>query len=123
LNLAIIKAFRRDRKIEQCKIDFTSIPWEIPAADVRFKTYEQDGRQLRLVEFNEEFIETDWCTKGHIGYIWEGKLEVNFDGNVVVFNAGDGLFIPAGEKDKHIGKVLTKIVKIIFVEDVFSNAA
>ena len=115
MDLVIIDTFRRDRKIEQCKIDFTSIPWEIPAAGVRFKTYEQDGRQLRLVEFNEEFIETDWCTKGHIGYILEG--------NVVVFNAGDGLFIPAGEKNKHIGKVLTKIVKIIFVEDVFSNAA
>ncbi|MCX9009550.1 MAG: hypothetical protein OIN66_00370 [Candidatus Methanoperedens sp.] len=40
--------------MEQCKIDFTSIPWEIPA----------------------------------------------------------------GEKDKHIGRALTKVVKMIFVEDV-----
>ncbi len=51
-------------------------------------------------------------------YILEGRLEVNFNGNVVVFNKGDGLFIPAGEKDKHMGKALTKVVKMIFVEDV-----
>ncbi|MCD4844480.1 MAG: cupin domain-containing protein [Methanosarcinales archaeon] len=108
--------------MEQCKIDFSSIPWEIPAVGVRFKAYESNGRQLRLVEFSDEFIENDWCTKGHIGYILEGKLEVNFDGNVVVFNTGDGLFIPAGEKDKHIGKVLTKTVKMIFVEDVYPDA-
>jgi hypothetical protein len=45
-------------------------------------------------------------------------LEVNFDGNVVVFKAGDGLCIPAGEKDKHMGKALTKVLKMIFFEDV-----
>jgi quercetin dioxygenase-like cupin family protein len=104
--------------MEQCKIDFTSIPWETPADGVRFKAYKQNGKQVRLVEFTDEFVETDWCTKGHIVYILEGKLEVDFNGNVIVFNTGDGLFIPAGEKYKHIGKSLTKVVKMIFVEDV-----
>ncbi len=104
--------------MELCKIDFTSIPWETPADGVRFKAYKQDGKQVRLVEFTDKFIEADWCRKGHIVYILEGKLEVNFDGNVVVFSKGDGLFIPAGEKDKHIGRALTKVVKMIFVEDV-----
>lgn len=104
--------------MEQCKIDFASIPWEIPAEGVRFKAYKQNGKQVRLVEFTDEFVETDWCKKGHIVYILEGQLEVNFNGTVVVFNAGDGLFIPAGEKNKHMGKALTKVVKMIFVEDV-----
>jgi ethanolamine utilization protein EutQ (cupin superfamily) len=104
--------------MEQCKINFISIPWEKPADGVRFKAIKQNGKQLRLVEFTDKFVEIDWCKKGHIGYILEGKLEINFDGNVVVFNTGDGLFIPAGEKDKHIGKALTKVVKMIFVEDV-----
>lgn len=51
-------------------------------------------------------------------YILEGRLEVNFDSNVVVFNTGDGLFIPAGERNKHMGKALTKVVKMIFFEEV-----
>lgn len=104
--------------MEQCKIDFNSIPWEIPADGVRFKAYKQKGKQVRLVEFTDQFVETDWCKKGHIVYILEGTLEVNFDGNVVVFKAGDGLCIPEGEKDKHMGKALTKVLKMIFVEDV-----
>lgn len=104
--------------MEQCKIDFMSIPWEIPAKGARFKAYKQNGKQVRLVEFTDELVETDWCTEGHIVYILEGQLEVNFNGNMVVFNKGDGLFIPAGEKNKHIGKALTKVVKMIIVEDV-----
>ncbi len=104
--------------MEQCKIDFNSIPWEIPAEGVRFKVYKQDGKQVRLVEFTDKFVEADWCTKGHIVYILEGQLEVNFNGNIVKFNKGDGLFIPVGEKDKHIGRALTKIVRMLFVEDI-----
>ena len=71
-----------------------------------------------MVEFSKEFVEPDWCTKGHIGYILEGQMEINFDGKKVVFNAGDGVFIPAGEKHRHKGRVLTDIVKVILVEDV-----
>jgi len=104
--------------IGQCKIDFNSIPWEIPADGARFKDYKQNGKQVRLVEFTDKFVETDWCTKGHIVYILEGQLEVNFNGNIVIFNTGDGLFIPTGEKDKHIGKALTKVIRMLFVEGV-----
>ena len=104
--------------MEQYKINFESIPWEMPADGVRFKAYKQNGKQVRLVEFTDRFVETDWCRKGHIVYILEGQLKVNFNGNEVVFNAGDGLFIPAGEKDKHIGRALTKIVRMLFVEDI-----
>lgn len=104
--------------MEQCKIDFGSMSWEIPADGIRFKAYQQGGRKLRLVEFAKEFIEPDWCTKAHIGYVLEGKMEIDFDGNVVVFGLGDGIFIPAGEEHKHKGKVLTDVVKVILVEDV-----
>ena len=104
--------------MEQYKIDFESIQWEIPADGIRFKVYKQNGKQVRLVEFTDKFVETDWCIKGHIVYILEGQLEVNFNGNIVIFNKGDGLFIPACEKDKHIGRALTKIVRMFFVEDI-----
>src|SRR5574340_855334 len=99
--------------MEQCKIDFESIPWEIPADGVRFKAYKQNGKQVCLVEFTDRFVETDWCRKGHIVYILEGQLKVKFNGNEVVFNTGDVLFIPAGEKDKHMGRALTKVVRML----------
>ena len=104
--------------MKQYKIDFESMPWESPAVGAKVKAYEQNGRKLRLVEFTREFAEPVWCTKGHIGYILEGQLEINFDGKIVVFGPGDGLLIPPGEKHKHIGRALTDVVKIILVEDV-----
>ena len=103
--------------MERYKIDFESTPWESPAVGAKVKAYEQNARKLRLVEFTREFAEPVWCTKGHIGYILEGQLEINFEGKIVVFGPGDGLFIPPGEKHKHIGRALTDVVKIILVED------
>ena len=104
--------------MEQHKIDFESMEWEEPAEGVRFKAYEQDGRKLRLVEFAKEFVEPDWCEHGHIGYILEGQLEIDFNGKMIVFGPGDGIFIPAGQKHKHKARTLTDKVKVIAVEDV-----
>ena len=104
--------------MEHYRVDFESMPWETPAAGVRCKSYEQNGRKLRLAEFGREFAEPDWCIEGHIGYVLEGRMEVDFDGGVVVFEAGDGVFIPAGQEHKHQGKVLTDVVRMIFVEDI-----
>ncbi len=104
--------------MERYKIDFKSMAWETPADGIRFKSYEQDSRKLRLAEFTKEFVEPDWCAKGHIGYVLEGQIEIDFSGKTIVFGPGDGVFIPAGEKHKHKAKVLTDIVKIILVEDV-----
>ena len=104
--------------MKQYKINFESMEWEVPAEDVRFKAYEQDGRKLRLVEFAKEFVEPDWCRKGHVGYVLEGQMEIDFNGEAIVFGPGDGVFIPAGEGHKHIGRVLTDKVRAILVEDV-----
>ncbi|MHC4105446.1 MAG: cupin domain-containing protein [Planctomycetota bacterium] len=104
--------------MEQYKIDFESMEWERPVDGVRLKAYEQDGRKVRLVEFSKEFVEPDWCRKGHIGYILEGQIEIDFDGTIIVFGPGDGVFIPAGEEHKHKGRVLTDKVKAILVEDI-----
>jgi quercetin dioxygenase-like cupin family protein len=104
--------------MEQYKIGFGSMSWETPTEGVRFKSYEQNGKKLRLVEFTKEFAEPDWCTKEHIGYILEGKMEIDFDGKVIRFGPGDGVFILAGEEHKHKAKFLTDVVKVILVENV-----
>lgn len=103
--------------MEQYKIDFKPIDWETPMTGVRFKACVQEGRKLRLAEFTKEFIEPDWCLKGHIGYVLDGRIEINFDGKLITFGPGDGIFIPAGEKHKHMAKVLTDKTTVILVED------
>jgi len=103
--------------MEQYKIDFESMKWETPAVGVRFKAIEQAGRKLRIVEFAKDFVEPDWCKKGHIGLVLEGKLKIDFNGKVIDFHSGNGIFIPMGEKHKHNAMILTETVKLILVED------
>ena len=103
--------------MKQYKINFESMEWESPAAGVRFKAYEQNARKLRLVEFTKEFIEEDWCTKGHIGLILEGQMEIDFNGKKEIFCPGDGVFISEGPEHKHKGRVLTDKVKAILTEE------
>ena len=102
--------------MERYKVDFGSMPWEPPAPGVRFKACERDGRRLRLAEFSKDFVEPDWCTRGHIGYMLEGTMEVDFHGEVVTFRAGDGLFIPPGNTHRHKARVLTGLVRVLLVE-------
>jgi len=56
--------------------------------------------------------------KGHIGYVLEDQFEIEYENKKIIYQPGDGIFIPGGEKHKHKGKVLTDIVQIIFVENV-----
>jgi len=94
------------------------MPWNTPAPGVRSKVYKQGGRQLRLVEFSKEFIEPDWCMKGHIGCVLDGELEINFSGELITFKAGDGVFIPAGEEGKHMARALTDTATLLLIEDI-----
>jgi len=99
------------------KIEFENIPWESPAKGIKFKRYIQNNRAIRLVEFSNDFIESDWCSKGHIGYILNGQVEIDFNGNKIVFGPGDGLFIPEGTENKHKAKIISEKVITILIED------
>ena len=104
--------------MEDYRVDFESLPWEEPLAGARFKAYRRGGKQLRYVEFSQELVEPDWCRKAHLGYILEGRMEIDFSGRVVVFEAGDGLYIPIGEEHKHMARVPEGVVKLILIEDI-----
>ena len=101
----------------QYNVNFNDIPWETPMLGVRFKVYKKEGKQLRLVEYTKD-MPPHWCEKGHYGYILDGQFEIAFTNNVEIFNPGDGVFMPSGAEHKHMGKVLTDVVRVIFVEDV-----
>ncbi len=86
-------------------IDFQGMKWESQVSGVRYKAFIIGEQRLRLVEFSEEFFETDWCTKEHIGYVIAGSISIDFDGKLVNLKSGDGLFIPKGEANKHKGRI------------------
>lgn len=99
------------------KVDFESIPWESPIEGLRAKKMIYGSKQLRLVEYTQD-MQPHWCGKGHVGYMLEGQFEIQFEEEIVIFNPGDGIFIPSGEEHKHMGRVLSDVVRVIFVEDV-----
>jgi mannose-6-phosphate isomerase-like protein (cupin superfamily) len=98
------------------RIDFESVPWERAMDGVRQKAVTDGGKKLRLVEYSKA-MPLHWCEKGHWGYILQGRLEIEFGDGIRVFEEGDGVFIPDGEKHKHRARVLADVVKVVFVED------
>lgn len=84
----------------------------------RHKVYERGGRRLRLLELTKEFVEPEWCMRGHIGWVLEGQMEITFAEHTETFAEGDGVFIPHGEPGKHRATALTDRVLLILVEDV-----
>lgn len=98
-------------------VDFDKLEWESPMAGLRFKAESSGGRRLRMVEYTPA-MELHWCDKGHIGYVLEGEFEIKFDSGVETYRPGDGVFIPAGKEHRHMGRALTDVVRVVFVEDI-----
>ncbi len=49
------------------QIVFKKIPWDNPVVGMRQKLFIKGNHRIRLVEFSDEFVEEEWCVKGHIG--------------------------------------------------------
>jgi arsenate reductase len=99
------------------RIAFDSLPWEMSTSGVRSKTQAVGSQQLRLLEFTRDLHHPHWCETGHIGYVLEGELEIEFEGAAIAFRAGDGISIPPGLSDRHRPRALSERVRLIFVED------
>ena len=102
-------------------IEFDKMLWNEPAKGLRTKIFMNGNQQIRLVEFSEDFFETDWCKKDHAGYVLEGKFSINYNGKLERYKKGDFIFIPKGEESKHkaiLGKG-EKVLLLLFelIED------
>jgi hypothetical protein len=98
-------------------ISFESLPWQSKAAGQRFKAHTENGKRIRLLELTPEFVEASWCLKGHIGYVLDGVLELEFENDVTLYRPGDGIFIPSGDAHKHKARALTPLVSLVLVEE------
>ena len=96
---------------------FSALPWQSTAPGARSKAVTRQGITLRLVEFSQEFVERGWCQKGHVGYVLSGELELEFVNRTERFVPGDGVFIQAGEAEKHRVHVPGAPVTLLLVEE------
>ena len=47
------------------RLAFAEGAWTAAAPGARFIAFERHGKRLRLLELSREFVEADWCRKGH----------------------------------------------------------
>ena len=87
------------------------------ADGARHKAAERAGKRIRLLELSESFVEHDWCTKGHAGYLLDGDLEIAFEARVEQFAQGDGFIIRSGTDDRHKARALRSRALLLIVED------
>ncbi|GER57902.1 hypothetical protein ULMA_00100 [Patiriisocius marinus] len=97
------------------RIDFKNIEWETPDKGVKQKIFSKGNQSVRLLRFYDDFIEENWCTKGHIGFVLDGEMTIDFNGKTLRYKKGDGLWIESIEDNKH--KAI--IAKGTFVELIF----
>lgn len=100
------------------KVVFDSLAWQAAMPGARYKVFSDGHRQMRLLELTAEFVEPDWCEKGHVGIVLQGELEIDFDGTIVRYQEGDGLFIPQGGASKHKARAVTPAVQLFLVDEV-----
>jgi quercetin dioxygenase-like cupin family protein len=105
------------------RVPFDDLPWQTSPSGVLFKTHRSGGSQLRLLEFTPNLVHLQWCVTGHVGYVVEGELEIEFVGCLERYRAGDGVTIPWGQADRHRPRALTDRVRLVFVEDASSTLA
>lgn len=99
------------------KVKFGELKAEKTFEGVKSKGYKHDDKQLRVVEYSKK-MPPHWCEKGHYGYMLEGSWEIEYQNEKVVYQPGDGVFIPDGKEHRHRAKVLSEFVKVVFVENV-----
>ncbi len=101
----------------QYKVNFKELNWEELIEGVKSKISKYGNKQLRLVVYTKE-MSPHWCEKGHYGYILDCKLEIEYQDEKIIYQTGDGVFIPDGKEHKHRAKALSEFVKAIFVENI-----
>jgi quercetin dioxygenase-like cupin family protein len=104
--------------MEQHLILFDELDWQDGIHGARFKAFRNGSKQLRLLEFTAEFVEPEWCEKGHVGFVVQGELEIDFNGDSIRYPEGSGIFIPAGAASAHKARSITPVVLLFLVEEI-----
>jgi hypothetical protein len=102
--------------MDRHRILFDSLEWQNGIHGARSKVFCSGTKQLRLLELTREFIEPEWCEKGHMGFVVQGELEIDFQGHLVRYPQGSGIFILAGSA--HKARAITPVALLFLVEDV-----
>jgi quercetin dioxygenase-like cupin family protein len=111
-------AKKREAKMNQYRVLFDELEWQDGIRGARFKMHREGNKQVRLLEFTSEFVEPEWCEKGHTGLVLKGELEIEFRSKLVRYPEGSVIFISSGTKDGHKARSISAVTQLFLVEDI-----
>jgi mannose-6-phosphate isomerase-like protein (cupin superfamily) len=76
--------------------NFSRQSWKQVTPLARQKTMTLGDKRIRLLELAPGFEELEWCLRGHIGYVLDGSLEIEFQNGTQKFEPGDVLAVEPG---------------------------
>jgi hypothetical protein len=72
--------------------------------------------QIRLVSYSRDYVADHWCSKGHIVFVVEGALTIEYqDGGRHDLEAGNSYLVGDNERSPH--KVVSPTGASIFIVD------
>ncbi len=104
--------------MSQFRVIFDELEWQDGIRGARFKVHSENGKQVRLLELTSDFVEPDWCEKGHSGMVLRGDLEIDFRGRKVRYPEGSALCIPPGAATGHKARSVAPTTQLFLVEDI-----
>jgi len=104
--------------MNQYRVLFDGLEWQDGIRGARFKVHREGNKQIRLLEFTSEFVEPEWCAKGHTGLVLKGELEIDFRGKLVRYPEGSAIFIPSGAQNAHKARSISAVTQLFLVEDI-----
>jgi hypothetical protein len=98
-------------------IDFPAMVWvkiETGGSKGRMKRHVSgNGDAIRILEIDPKWNETEWCTKGHMGYVLRGVLNLRQEGGLPLeIRTGQGFSIPQGCAHKATCERTTKMFMV-----------
>ena len=82
---------------------FEKTEWSSENSGIREKRITLGKKIIRILEIADSFQDTSWCLNGHTGYIIEGSMSLNINGEIVDLKIEDTLVL---EKDNSDQKAL-----------------
>jgi hypothetical protein len=98
---------------------FEKIEWTSENTGIRGKRIPIGEKVFRILEIQDSFQDTNWCFNGHAGYIIEGSMSLNINGEIIDLNTEDTFVLEKDNPDqKHYPFVKAgNSVRLLLVED------
>ena len=102
------------------RIAYPELPWTAGANPLEGKKTAALGRAT-LLRFAPGFADPSWCDTGHAGYVIEGRLRMEIDGESQEVGPGEGFVIEPGTR--HRAANAGEVAVVLFVASYEASAA